>query len=297
MSDRKIPDDLVIVWQSDDRAWDFLELKGRRPVRWVWLDQSNIASDLQRSIIDLTNQRCLLLGPADDQIKAFLSNTRLSVEYRPEVLQNDYANRLSQKLIRGTIHPWFDLRSEQLPTRQRFKPINNALFALTSSLFLGLVILLGFVLTRLANASKTTVKADSEQVAIFQRLFPGQAIPTDIVGRLKSEERRLSDLAKEMQKQPPVYSSFPTLVHFLNHLPEEATFRIDSVALKSDQITAVDGAARTLDDFQTLLEAIRKSGYEYAQPDVTQMKDGFKVRLEKLSRVASKKPETSKVKP
>ena len=83
----------------------------------------------------------------------------------------------------------------------------------------------------------------------------------------------------------PVYSSLPLLVHFLNALPVDAVFRIDAIRLKSKQLSSVEGSVRTLTDFEALMGALRADGFEFAQPNLNQMKDGFSLRLERMNYV------------
>jgi hypothetical protein len=103
------------------------------------------------------------------------------------------------------------------------------------------------------------------------------------VRKMQKEVKRLSDELLKLQKEPPVYPSLPVLAQFLNSLPAEAQFRIDHVKAQSNQIVSAEGATRTLEDFQSLVGAIRRAGFEFQQPNVVNMVDGFTVRLEKLT--------------
>ena len=63
----------------------------------------------------------------------------------------------------------------------------------------------------------------------------------------------------------------------------DAIFRIDAIRAKSQQLSSVEGSAKSLTDFQDFVSSLRTGGFKFAEPSVTQMKDGFSLRLERLT--------------
>jgi len=133
----------------------------------------------------------------------------------------------------------------------------------------------------LAIQSRLNASQQMQEEA-FRELFPKQSLPTDIAGRLKSEHRKLLAGLTEIDKAPPINSSLPILVRFLETLPDQTIFRIDGIRVISSEIIAIDGAVKTLQDFETLVSTLRSKGFRFATPNIQQMVDGFTLRLERL---------------
>ena len=73
----------------------------------------------------------------------------------------------------------------------------------------------------------------------------------------------------------------------------EAVFRIDAIRAKSQQLSSIEGSTKSLTDFQVLVSTLRTGGFQFAEPSVTQMKDGFSLRLERLTNQSKVKDQVS----
>lgn len=292
--DPSMPFSFDCLWKNQRNGWDLVRVRDSIPVEWEWADESQWLADLnsrtltsESSIADVTSRvesvPLFIQGTSSTFEAGSLHELREFVHVTPDTDQVEFARRMADRIIKGSVTPWINFAGKQLPTREPWAPIRMPLLILLGIICTALV---AFQCTLSWHASRFTAKAteaDDGQIAAFRKLYPGQRIPIDIVGLLRSEQRRLQSTELEMQKEPPVYSSLPVLTQFLNSLPEDAEFRIDHVRAQSNQIVSADGATRTLEDFQSIVSSIRRAGFEFQQPNVVNMADGFSVRLEKLT--------------
>ena len=292
--DPGVPVSFDCLWKNPRKGWDLVRVRDSIPVEWQWTDESQLLTDLDSRTVATKG---LISGDSScvESVPLFIQGTSSTHEtdslhdlkeisqVTPDADQIEFARRMADRIVKGSATPWINLAGKQLPTREPWAPIRMPLLILLGIICTALV---AFQSTLLWHASSFTAKAteaDDGQIASFRKLYPGQRIPSDVVGLLRSEQRRLHSTELEMQKEPPVYSSLPVLTQFLNSMPEDAEFRIDHVRAQSNQIVSAEGATRTLEDFQSIVSSIRRAGFEFQQPNVVNMADGFTVRLEKLT--------------
>lgn len=292
--DPDVPVSFDCLWKNPRNGWDLVRVRDSMPVDWQWTDESQLLTDLNSRTVATKGSVPGGTGSAES-VPLFIQGTpstlnadslhelRELIQVTPDADQIEFARRMADRIVRGSAIPWINLAGKQLPTREPWAPIRMPLLILLGIICTALVTFQSTLLWRASNFTTTAAEADGEQIAAFRKLYPGQRIPSDIVGRLRSEHRNLHSTEQEMQKEPPVYPVLPVLAQFLNSLPEEAQFRMDHVKAQSNQIVSAEGATRTLEDFQSLVGAIRRAGFEFQQPNIINMVDGFTVRLEKLT--------------
>ena len=291
--DAAVPASFDCLWKNPLNGWDLVLVRKARPVGWQWVDEKDLfeccADDSASGGSAMEGNDAMsafpliVQGELPEQMVWLLRESREITHENVEAQQIDFAKRMAARIVRGEAVPWLDLAGKRLPTREPWAPIRIPLLILLGLLCMSLLAFQGLLLWQSTGLAASAMQSDDEQIAAFRVLYPGQKIPTDVVGLLKSELRRLQASEEEMQKEPPVYSALPVLAQFLNGLPQEATFRIDRVQAKSNEIVSAEGATRTLEDFQSLISSIRQAGFEFQQPNVVSMADGFTLRLERLT--------------
>lgn len=284
-SERNVSDILVFDAES---GWDHLQLRDGSVTEWHWYKELSFDVLDDRFTGDGALDRKLLVIGANEAIVELLGLRKLV----PNVVLGDkscdqYQGEMANRLIQGMATPWTVIQQDSNNSIvNRWAPIKRplmlslGLICLSLTYFCSLLIYQSFQLTAVVH------QADDSQVAIFQELYPRVSVPANVLSRLQSEHRRLQLAQSELNAQPPIRSALPALVHFLNTLPNEMIFRIDSIRMKGDEITQIDGATRSLQDIETLISAMRGAGYEFQPPSTSQMADGFTIRLEKLVRKA-----------
>ena len=279
-----------ILWQNGEQdAWDYIKLQASKPTIWRWLDFN---SALEGVLKDTSGDDVHIVGNLADDLREQVGQSGEPFRIYEASSIDDWATKAERLWARGSWSPWSDLRSN-VKTRYRSAPMYASMLVFTASLLMLLVTCAGYVYWKSSQLSDSIAKSDLERTESFERLFPRQSVPTDIPGRLMSELRKLESSKQELSKEPPIYSSFPIVVHFLKQIPEEGIFRIDAIRAKSQQLNSVEGSAKSLTDFQAFVGSLRTGGFQFAEPSVTQMKDGFSLRLERL-RYQSKDSEKTK---
>jgi len=314
-----LPSAYQILWMSDQSDYsDLVSISNGMPCHWTVLDNRRLEQELTTYLQDLSslqrsgqganatdsepmalatgsdpaiiqsitpdpNQKIplVILGKSPHDFDSFLKSLPVLI-HEPEASQHEFAKRYSKRWLGGSVAPWCDWRGGSLRTRAPLAPLARSLtlLALTSCVVVGLVF--GWLVwDGLAIQSRLNASQQMQEEA-FRELFPKQSLPTDIAGRLKSEHRKLLAGLTEIDKAPPINSSLPILVRFLETLPDQTIFRIDGIRVISSEIIAIDGAVKTLQDFETLVSTLRSKGFRFATPNIQQMVDGFTLRLERL---------------
>jgi len=272
--------DGYLLWQNGEQdIWDYLKLQAGRPIIWRWLDAKSAIEEIS---IDTSGSEVHSVGKLADDLRGQVEQSGHPIRSHEASNIEVWATRAEQLWSRGSWSPWMDFRGN-VKTRYRSAPIYASLLLFTASLLMLLVACAGYAYWKNTQLSDSIATRDLERTETFERLFPRQSVPTDIPGRLASELRKLESSKQELSKEPPIYSSLPIVIHFLNQLPEEAIFRIDVIRAKSQQLNSIEGSAKSLTDFQAFVSSLRTGGLQFAEPSVSQMKDGFSLRLERLT--------------
>ena len=279
-----------ILWQNVEQdAWDYLKLRAGRPTIWRWLDSKTAIEEILK---DTLSSKVHLVGNLVDDLKGQVEQAGHAIRIHEASSIDVWAMKAERLWTGGNWNSWSDLCGS-VKTRYQSAPIYASLLVLTAFLLMLLAACSGYLYWKNSHLSDSIAKSDLERTELFDRLFPRQSVPTDIPGRLMSELRKLESSKQELSKEPPIYSSFPIVVHFINQLPEEAVFRIDAIRAKSQQLSSIEGSTRSLTDFQVLVSSLRTGGFQFAEPSVTQMKDGFSLRLERLTNQLKVKDQVS----
>jgi hypothetical protein len=269
----------ILCRDGSEDVWDLLRIESECPKQWQWLSTASVKSTL---LCDTTQTPIHIVGPISEDMQSFIAELGSRVHCHEEMDIEKAISIAEEKWCNGNWSPWIDLRGRSIETRFRYAPLYPSLLATTTALLLFLAVSICQLLLQTYQLEKTIANNDSASYEVFRKLYPVQSVPADIPGRLGSELRKLNLARDEMSKEPPVYSSYPVLMQFLSRLPDESVFRVDSIRVKSDQITSVDGAARTLSDLESITQALRTGGFVFPPPSSTGMNEGFSIRLEQL---------------
>lgn len=279
--------DGYVLWPNkDEEVSDLLRIENGCPTQWRWLDTSSALSHLQS---DTSQTPIHFVGSLPENMRSLVAERGDRLICHEEMDIEQAASIAQEKWCKGNWTAWIDLRGESIKTRFGYAPFYPSLLALSAAALVFLVASIGQILLQTVRLNETIAQNDTATYELFRQLYPGQSVPADIPGRLNSELRKMELAREEMSKEPPVYSSYPILVHFLNQLPDESVFRVDAIRLKSQQINSVEGAARTLSDLEAINIALRAGGFVFPPPSSNGMKDGFSIRLEQVS-FAKKSP-------
>ena len=283
-----------LLWKAEGKeAWDYLKIENGKPTQWRWLDEHSAISIVASPDSAIDVHVVGILNDSSNEILAASGKATLQHDWVPV---GEYANKAEKLWVAGHWNAWLDWGRNNLKTQYAWAPMYGSLLAMTGSVFLLLMACVGYVYLQTVQFEQSIAENDAARSAEFERLFPKQSVPRDIAGRLQSELRKLETNKQDLSKEPPIYSSLPVMVHFLNQLPEEAVFRIDRITANSQQIGSVDASVKSLSDSEALLANLRSGGFQFAPPGVNNMKDGFSIRLERLTLEPRKTPNKEPVK-
>jgi hypothetical protein len=273
-----------VMWKRDDDSWEFFAIQDGVPTAWQWLNLDSIPNDIwfENPSEDIASIPMIVIGQIDHEMEEKLLEYFGHIDVRPSRAIEEFAEQSAHRILSGESTPWFDLRRKPVVTLESIAPLRWSLLTFCIVLWLALIASSAIVLLRSWVLAAQTDDHEKAQVALFQELFPQQSIPVDIPGRLRSELRQSNADREEFTKAPPMHSGLPTLVHFLNSIPDGPTFRIDLIQVKEQQILTVEGAVRSLDDAEKLADAIKTAGFEFKDPGNMRMADGFTIKLVNL---------------
>jgi hypothetical protein len=269
-----------IFWPDRNKeVWDVLRIENACPTHWRWMDTATALTFLRS---DETQSPILFVGSVPESMHSALPGLGERVVCHEEIDIEKAASLAQEKWCNGNWKAWIDLRGVSIKTRFKYAPFYQGWLAFTAGVLLFLAASFSQILIQTFRLSDSISQNDQTTIELFSQLYPGQLAPTDIPGRLKSELRKIEMARDQISKEPPVHSSYPILVKFLNLLPDHSVFRVDAISIKSKQISSVEGAARTLSDLDAVSRALREGGFEFPPPSSTGMRDGFSVRLEQM---------------
>ena len=272
--------DGYLIWQNGEQdTWDYLKLQAGGPTIWRWLDGKSAIDEILK---DPSNSEVHSVGKLSEDLRGQVKQSGHPIRSHEASHIEVWARKVEELWNRGGWRPWTDFR-RHVKTRYSRAPMYASLLVFTASLLMLLVACAWCAYWTNTQLSDSIAASDLQRTDTFKRLFPSQSVPTDIPGRLVSELRKLESAKQEFSNEPPIYSSLPIVVHFLNQLPEEAIFRIDVIRAKSQQLNSIEGSAKSLTDFQAIVSSLRTGDFQFAEPSVTQMKDGFSLKLERLT--------------
>jgi hypothetical protein len=282
------------LMESDNDGWDLVRVKNAVPTDWLWLGINDIVSELTHATLlggsnsvderlPIQQSPIVVVSSNFAELVSELSKLDRKILLEDQTNQKQLASEFARRIIRGTHKPMIDFRGDKLPTKEPLAPLRYSLFAFLSLLVLAIAIFHASLWWRASYFAKSANDSDIAQDVVFRQLYPGERVPTDVRGRLRSEWKKIQSSLAEMDDAPPIESSLPPIIRLLNCLPKEEVFRIDTIQSKSMQISLVEGATRKLDGFEAIIQSIRKGGFDFQQPNVTNMADGFIIRIEKLT--------------
>lgn len=288
--------DFDLYWENRNQHWDVLRIRDRKPVEWQWLSSQQILSNLtsvEKQIGVIASE-----PRADESHRAFvpvfvycesssevlpcLRENHGNIEHCGADSQIDFAKKSAQRIALGSLAPWVDFRRSGVTTNELLAPIRWPLVSMLAIVCAVLCALHISIWLQASQSKKRTSEVSLRVSNQFTKLYPGQRIPGDIVGRLRSEAKRLQTSASQLDDKPPMFSSMPVLIAFLNCLPEDGVFRIDHIRVASNQIVSIEGAVRRLSDSERLISSLRQAGFEFQPPTITSLSDGFTIRIEKI---------------
>ncbi|MEO1619003.1 MAG: hypothetical protein AAFV88_24340, partial [Planctomycetota bacterium] len=247
-----------LLLHADDRGIDAVWLSSGIPYRWEWLpldDTARVHDAIERieaecPVVMASGLASRLPEASDD---SFVLQT-----YDFDAVE--LACKQAESVTNGYAAPTFDLREGPLAAKDPHFPIALPLKLAAGTLILLQIAILAFLHLRGTQYQSMAEESSSATVTAFEETFPSERVPVGVLSRMESEHRRLRGTRGLSDQTPRIPSIIPALHAFLNALPsrEEARFRFSRVEVSPDELTSAVGVAKSFEDQQAVLEAMRR---------------------------------------
>ncbi|MFP4215155.1 MAG: hypothetical protein ACLFVH_04445 [Phycisphaerae bacterium] len=242
---------------------DWIELHKGKPVRWRWFADDRSA--LREAVAELDRQddpsRVVLVGEAD--------GARLGIEeanhteWVGDAGLDVFARALGEAegVLNHSDPPWVELRRGPIAAPDHNQPCRGPLVAVVTAAAVLLVLLAVVFTWRGMQYDRLASRHRREQLKAFREAVPDQRPPIDILGRMRSEYRKLAGIGGETLDADTSSAALPAsaLVHLRNvlaSLPGQMRFRILEVEIGPGSVD-VRGQAKSYADAERIAAALR----------------------------------------
>ncbi|MGA2230836.1 MAG: GspL/Epsl periplasmic domain-containing protein [Tepidisphaeraceae bacterium] len=256
----------LIVWQDGAMADVFL-LDGGELVQWHWVPATTadvsliVASHAARRGRDL---RVELRGATHDLTREIGRLANVHSATSDATAMHDAALQTARRVVSHESEPLVNFAHDSNGGAELRKPLTALLVA---SLFLSLAVI-GSMIWRAQRYAAVADGFDQQEQALFQQLFPNEAVPVGVHSRLQSYAGDLQPQASAKR------SALIALYHFLANLPATVHFQLDEMQFDAGQAT-VHGRTDSLAHADQIAAALRKSStLNVDDPQTQQLGDG-----------------------
>jgi hypothetical protein len=195
---------------------------------------------------------------------------------------------ISGEILSGKSPAWIELRRGEIGDYDPYRPIRGSLRLLGVAIGCLLITLAAALWIRGDKYQAASVSAQSEQQAVYRRLFPGQPAPVGVHVRLESEYRKLAGATIESDSNSQLCPVAPFMSSALGAVPDEMRFRIHEMRFERERVY-LEGEVRRHSDADLLASALRSAGFEIPAPRTEQLAgEGVGFSLTAIGRVGGK---------
>ncbi len=278
--------DAIVVAQHPDESdgpatFDWIELHKGRPVGWRWF------ADDRSALIEAIDELRAARQPARVLAIGAIEPAALGIETVPEVewLADPADSALDRALsaaggvLDHSDRPWVELRRGPVALPSRGRACRGPLVAMVTAAAVLLATLTGVLTWRGMQYDELAGRYRREQTRVFREAIPDQRPPMDILGRLRSEYRKLAGIGGETLDDDASAAALPTsaLVHLrdmLAHLPGSIRFRILNIDITPEGME-VRGQAKSYAEAEQIAAGLRGSGrYTVEMHEINRLREG-----------------------
>lgn len=246
-------------------TFDWVELHRAKPACWRWFaDDRDAAAEAVRELYaDRESTRVLAVGSvdsrwSDEEIPTGVELVTETSDPTGEVV------RAAPGAVDHTAPPWVDLRRDQLALPEKYRSARGPMVALVTAAAVLLAVLTGLLWYRGGQYDDLAGRYRRQQREVFRQAVPDQRPPGDVLGRMRSEYRKLAGLGGETLDDTAAANARPTsaLVHLRNvlaNLPTDFRFRILSMDIEPGGID-IRGEAKSYAQAESIANRLRDTG-------------------------------------
>jgi hypothetical protein len=286
-----VPAALVAIDElGHDRGWteplvlleheggvDLLELSGGAVTGWSLLprDAKSIALTVSMAASRLPGGEARRVrAVAGEELLGSLRQAGLEMEADSSASLADAVGVAAQALLQGRRLPPVELRLGALGVPDPLRPVRRPLNAGLAAAALLLLSLTAGLLVRAIRDADLAEQYDQDQRQLYAQAFPGSAVPSSVLSRLRAVWREMAPSAGAALTDAPQLSALRTLHDALAGLPQDVDYQLEIVDVGEDGFT-LSGRVPAYEQADLLAAAIRtSSGYHVSPPAIRREADG-----------------------
>lgn len=283
-----------IVEQYSDATWvainsgsgiDLFEVSRGVPTRWLWLsDVSELSESLSHGDVpQFEEARQLVVLGLPETCCDPLTDVAFVPAEMDDLDVDPLAIQAAEQVLAGDVSAWIDLRRDALQAPERYQFLQKQMALMVAAMVFFLACVFGATYWRGEQYKAYADERAADQIGVFKQAMPGQRVPSSIISRLQSEQRRLSgisgraggDQAGGLSGLQPT-SALTQMHTVLTVWPDTLRYRISDLTIEPNLIR-VNGQAADSVIPETLAAALRGTGgYEVDPPNTRALRDyGF----------------------
>jgi hypothetical protein len=171
-------------------------------------------------------------------------------------------------LLSGRDEPWIDLRRDQLAASDRLRRHRGPLARLVFAMMVLLLTICGTLLWQASKYQSLIEQVEQKQQDLFRSAFPGQRVPSAILGRLRSEHAKamgVRRLADSKSPSPSVLKIFPAI---MDSLAVDFPFEVKEIRMEAGKVS-IELELLSQEDAGHVAAALAKNGFVVEPPATT----------------------------
>ncbi|HET6880134.1 MAG TPA: GspL/Epsl periplasmic domain-containing protein [Pirellulales bacterium] len=265
----------VVLWQVDDRIECFSAVDGN-VCRWLHMPASAAAITHNLGLLALLQREPLnivAIELASELLKRIEQIPGAGIASQQRCHFAEAAAAAVGEIAEGRTLPLADLRTGPLAPSDPYRLIRGTLRIAMSAAAL---LLVASMVALLARAHRYSALAESyyrEQEAVFHDALPGQAAPSGITSRLRSELNKLAVATGDVPSSPQTAASaLEFMRRFLAALPPDVPCRISDIRFDGGKLN-LDGETLSHAGADKLAACLRQQGFDVEPPRSQQRPD------------------------
>jgi len=259
----------------DSHGCDWVLLAGARPQQWRCLppDNAALARELAAELLARNEDGPLpvtvigLNGPAALSVPQFDPDLELTIT---EVGRDEVFLAAADDVMSRGRRPWIELRRGQLGQYDPYRALRGSWYALLATLLFAMTCLSAVAWIRAGMCRELAATVDNQKRELFRQLFPGSRVPTGVLLRLESEQRKLAGTSRDNVPAPQLLGVTGYLLDMLDALPAELRLRLLDIQC-AESTAYVEGEARQFGDVDTIAAALRERGFLVDPPSTERL--------------------------
>ena len=185
------------------------------------------------------------------------------------------AVRAAGRALTGKLQPWVNFCQGPLAAAGPVGQLRTPLKAAVAAAVVLWVCLTGAMWARARGYQAIAAQHESQQAALYEELFPGQAPPLNVKSRLNSEHRRLAGVRKGDRSTLPAPASVLPLLHgVLKGMPTNTRYTVLELQLDENSLY-IEGQVNSHGNADTIATAVKQhTGWDIQPPRTEKLGDG-----------------------